>query len=571
MATSRPDDSLDAQPSDSAGEGAGAKYPGKGFRIGEYVLDRVLGQGAMATVYLAHDASGNEVAVKLFVEGAGISTTMLERFRREAEASKKLRRHPHILTVYASGKEGPYHYIVMENIQRSKTLESALESTSLSIADVVLIIIKIARALQYAHARRILHRDVKPTNILIDEFGEPRLADFGVAAMVDWPSCTITGALTGTPLYMSPEQARTEKVTAASDIYSLGVVLYEALTGVLPYPTTHGRRVRDVLKAVTQEAPRRPRVYRKEISQDLEAVILKTLEKDPYLRYPTADELAADLERALMGRPVGARHFSAWDTLRHRIRRHRQALAVVGIVAAFAAGATIYFRNHLYDVQYESLIHFAQLQNAKYRLAQPVEPDPSPETIRAWQEIRRARQAMQDGEWLRAQRSLQSAVEWSTAAADARTRAIAKLEQARCAVMTYNQDGALHLYRDAFGEAAAGATIEAALVESLILFTLRGEVPDGAWQQAAAAVSPGFWQPLMAYLQGKPDAVETLPIREGTPADQSMAWLIAGIRAFVDGNQRESAMRLRNSMLAADPPTAWPAPFARMLRADLVR
>ncbi len=193
------------------------------------------------------------MAVKVFIEGAGVSTTMLEQFRREAEASKKLRRHPNILTVYSSGKEGPYHYIVMENIRRSKTLENALESTSLSIADIVLIIIKIARALHYAHERRILHRDVKPTNILIDEFGEPRLSDFGVAALSDWPSCTVTGALTGTPLYMSPEQANTDvKLTPATDMYSLGVVLYESLAGVLPYHITHGSPVRDVLKAVKE-------------------------------------------------------------------------------------------------------------------------------------------------------------------------------------------------------------------------------------------------------------------------------------------------------------------------------
>lgn len=143
---SRPTPPPEPDPSSGGATPSTTPYPGPGFKLGDYVIDRALGQGSMATVYLARDASGHEVAIKIFVEGAGISSTMLERFRREAEATTKLRRHPHILTVYASGKQGPYHYIVMENIQRSKTLESALETSSMSIADVVLIGMKIARA-----------------------------------------------------------------------------------------------------------------------------------------------------------------------------------------------------------------------------------------------------------------------------------------------------------------------------------------------------------------------------------------------------------------------------------------
>ncbi|MBN1269382.1 MAG: serine/threonine protein kinase, partial [Kiritimatiellae bacterium] len=254
-------------------------YPGKGFRIGEYVVDDVLGHGSMATVFLARDATGHEVALKIFQEGPGVSATMLERFRREAEASKKLRRHPHIMTIYSTGRVEPYHYIAMESIRRSKTLEAALESTPMSQKAIVEVIIKIARALQYAHSKNIVHRDVKPTNIMIDEFGEPLLSDFGVAELVDWPSCTLTGALTGTPLYMSPEQARGERVGPASDIYSLGVVLYEALSGVLPYSAQHRSRVKEVLEAVKNEPPRRPRLFRKDISPDMEAVVLKALEK----------------------------------------------------------------------------------------------------------------------------------------------------------------------------------------------------------------------------------------------------------------------------------------------------
>ncbi|MEM7392062.1 MAG: serine/threonine-protein kinase, partial [Verrucomicrobiota bacterium] len=208
---------------------------GKGFQIDEFTIFDTLGHGSMATVYHATDETGHEVALKIFQEGPSVSKTMLERFHREAEASKKLRKHPNIITIYSSGRESPYHYIAMESVPGRRTLEDVIEDRSLTIRQIVTLTIKIARALQYAHARRVVHRDVKPTNIMVDEFGEPLLTDFGVAELFDWPSCTVTGALTGTPLYMSPEQANGDETGPASDIYSLGVVLYEALTGVLPY------------------------------------------------------------------------------------------------------------------------------------------------------------------------------------------------------------------------------------------------------------------------------------------------------------------------------------------------
>lgn len=116
---------------------AAPKFPGKGFRIGEYLISDCLGHGAMATVYLAQDTTGHEVALKVFQEGPGVSETMLERFRREAEASKKLRRHPHIMTIYSTGKDSPYHYIAMESVRNSKTFEDALENTPMSLNMIV--------------------------------------------------------------------------------------------------------------------------------------------------------------------------------------------------------------------------------------------------------------------------------------------------------------------------------------------------------------------------------------------------------------------------------------------------
>ena len=147
------------------------KFPGKGYRVHEYVIVDTLGHGSMATVFLARDPTGHEVALKLFQEGPGVSPTLLERFKREAEASKKLRKHPNIMKVYATGKDGPYHFIVMEPIRNSRTLEDLLEVQPLTQNEIVSIVIKSARALHFAHTRSISHVDVKPSNIMIDEFG----------------------------------------------------------------------------------------------------------------------------------------------------------------------------------------------------------------------------------------------------------------------------------------------------------------------------------------------------------------------------------------------------------------
>lgn len=552
------------------------KYPGKGFHLGEYVIEEAVGQGSMATVYLAKDVSGHEVAIKVFVEGAGVSATMLERFRRESEASKKLRRHPNILTVYSSGKEGPYHYIVMENIQRSKTLEGALEATPMSIADIVLLVIKIARALHYAHERRILHRDVKPTNVLIDEFGEPRLSDFGVAALIDWPSCTVTGALTGTPLYMSPEQARTDtRLTPASDIYSLGVVLYEALTGVLPYHASHGSPVRDVLKAVAEEDPRRPRLFRKDISVDMEAVILKALEKDPRDRYTDAGTFATDLERALMGRPVSARHFTVLDHIRHRLRRHRQAVLALILAGSAALLLHMHFQSALLHVQYESLVHQAQLQNAKHRAARPAPSAVAiPETQRAWHEIRLARNAMRAGDWPRAQFMLNAAVGLSEAVGDYRTVAIAQLDEARCAIMLYSQDRAMLIYLGILENGdASPATIAVAQMEYVALALLRGET-ERALDAFRKVPIPrdGPLRPLILCLGGELSADELHDMIDSLPTRyQNDAHLVAGIRYHLDGDTRNSTASLKASIQLSSPSTDWPAPLARMLITDLIR
>ncbi|OGV42555.1 MAG: hypothetical protein A2X46_04630 [Lentisphaerae bacterium GWF2_57_35] len=546
-------------------------YPGKDFRIDEYTLSDTLGHGSMATVFLATDRTGHEVAIKIFQEGPGVSATMLERFSREAEASKKLRRHPNIMKIYATGQEGPYHFIAMECIKRSKTLENALENGSMSLSMVVQLGIKIARALQYAHEHRIIHRDVKPTNIMIDEFGEPLLSDFGVAELIDLPSCTLTGALTGTPLYMSPEQARGERVGPASDIYSLGVVLFEALTGVLPYNLQHFSPVKQVIDAVKNEVSRRPRLFRKEISLDLEAVLLKALEKDSKDRYMDAEALAQDLERALANRRVSAHHFSPLDRARHLARFYRKILAagLLGIAVVTTAG--ILFRQKLLEERYQGVLRKAQLKNLEYLLTQASgSPDSTGQTPRAWHEIRLARRAMTAGDWTGASAMLQTAVDLSESIRDRRTAAIAQLDQARCEAMTDRHDAARALYRQMLENTDAPPSIAGtAQMEGLILALLDRDRP-GAVETLKIRKLPveGPLRDTLLCLGGDRaaedllDKIDTMP-----PRFQNDAALAAAIRLYIDGEPKRAQAALKRCIQNSVPPSEWPAPFARLLYA----
>ena len=550
------------------------KYPGKGFKIGEYVISESLGHGAMATVYLAVDSTGHEIALKVFSEGPGVSETMLERFRREAEASKKLRRHPHIMTIYSTGKDGPYHYIAMESVRRSKTLEDAMENTPMSLSTIVQVIIKIARALQYAHMHHIIHRDVKPTNIMIDEFGEPLLSDFGVAELIDWPSVTMTGALTGTPLYMSPEQARGEHVTAASDIYSLGVVLYEAITGVLPYNTQHCSPVKDVLEAVKNEPPRRPRLFRREITPELEAVILKALEKNPKDRYVDAEAFAVDLERALAGRRVSAHRFSPLDHLRHLARRHQRTMLIVVPLILLAWGVALYYRQKLLNARYEDLLTRAHLKNALYVLAQADGANIASETPRAWHEIRLARKAMTAGDWTTARDGFQSASDLSVKVGDTRTAAIAQLDEARCEILLNNRANAKKLYNIILRNSDASiAIVSLAQMDYLSLLLLEGD-KNGALDMLMLREPPtdGPIRDAMNCLGGEIRASDLAAAIDRMPHQfQNDAYLAAAIRCYLDGEPKRTAAYLKRCMQSSTPPSEWPAPFAKMLLNDLNR
>ena len=553
----------------SAAGGEVPTYPDKGFRIGEYLIKDTLGHGSMATVFLAEDGTGHDVAIKIFQEGPGVSPTMLERFRREAEATKKLRRHPHIMKVYATGKHGLWHYIVMEPIRNSRTLEDALSSSPMSIAEIVQLMVKIARALHYAHERHIVHRDVKPANIMIDEFNEPRLSDFGVAELADMPDVTVTGALTGTPLYMSPEQARAERAGPTSDIYSLGIVLYEALTGRMPYSTQHTSPVRNVLDAVRTELPKRPRAHRKDISRALEAVILKAIDKNPARRYTDAGKFADDLESAISGRRVTARLFSYGEHFIHLARRYDQffAAAIVMLLMAGTAGWFLY--QQLVRERYNKLLIDLHLRTFAARMAQNRVGEQAPTSPNGWNELRLATRAMSEGDLTAAREKLKEALELCAQTGDQRMRATVVLNQARCESLAADFRSAEQLYRDVLQNPDAAATaVETAQLEALTILLLQGDrrrAMEIVNLRELPASGPQL--DILRCLTGELPPDKLVNLTPAMPARfRNEAYLAAAARYRLDNNEKEFANLLKRCLQASSPAGEWPGPLAKNLR-----
>jgi serine/threonine-protein kinase len=272
---------------------------GKTGRYGRYQVQRVLGKGAMGIVYLADDpVIGRQVAVKVIHAQAGLEGDELalrqQRFEREFRSAGTLS-HPNIVTVYDVGQEGSDSFIAMEYV-RGESLETVLKSGRLltfkEIADIAM---QTASALDYAHERAIIHRDVKPGNILMSVDGAPKITDFGVAKL-STAGMTTTGTIIGTPMYMAPEQITGHEVSRASDQFSLAVVIYEMLTGERPF---EGDNATTVMYRIVHEQPVPPRRVNSRLPASLDAVLLKGLAKEAADRYPTCVALAKAVRRVL--------------------------------------------------------------------------------------------------------------------------------------------------------------------------------------------------------------------------------------------------------------------------------
>jgi len=250
--------------------------------IGKYRLLKKIGKGGMGEVYLAqNEETGREVALKILPSELTRNTQYIERFRREATSVARLE-HPHIIKVYEIDEQDGVYFFSMEYLG-GLTLRSFIDrSGRIPVPDAVAIITDIAGALEFAHSRGIIHRDVKPDNIIADESGAFKVMDFGIARMEEGTQLTVTGSIMGTPDYMSPEQASGKKVDLRADIYSLGIVFYEMVTGKLPFS---GKTAGEVLQLHIRQVPESPKTINPDIPGKLASVINKMIEKQPSDRY----------------------------------------------------------------------------------------------------------------------------------------------------------------------------------------------------------------------------------------------------------------------------------------------
>jgi non-specific serine/threonine protein kinase/serine/threonine-protein kinase len=306
----------------------------EGTRIGPYRILREIGHGGMGAVYLAErddEHFRQQVAIKLIKPGLG-GEVIRKRFRNEMQILADLN-HPNIARLFDGGETiDGVPYLVMEYVE-GRPIDLFCDRQQLTTEERLKIFSTVCAAVQYAHQHLIIHRDIKPGNILVDEGGVPKLVDFGIAKLLDQDrtDATATAMSFMTPDYASPEQVRGVAVTTATDIYSLGVVLYELLTGRRPYRLKTGVP-HEIAKAICDDEPQRPSTTRKRLHADLDNIVLMAMRKEPQRRYATAEQFAEDIRRHLDGLPVRARA----DTVGYRtgkfVRRHKFGVAAAALV-----------------------------------------------------------------------------------------------------------------------------------------------------------------------------------------------------------------------------------------------
>ena len=303
--------------------------------FGDYELLEEIGRGGQGVVFRARQKSLNRtVALKIIGLGQWASKAHIRRFRLEAEAAASLD-HPCIVPIYEVDERDGSCYFSMKLIEGGQ-LDEVVRRTPMPVRRAAELMAKVTRTVHYAHEHGILHRDIKPGNILLDVEGEPHLTDFGLARLLESES-TVTRTLEvlGTPSYMAPEQAagNNTKLTSATDVYGLGAVLYQLLTD---HPPFAGGTTYETIKLVLEAEPRSPRLLNPKIDRDLSTICLKCLEKDPARRYDSALALAEDLERWLKHEPIRARHTGVFARGKKWLRRNPTTALLFALSLAFA-------------------------------------------------------------------------------------------------------------------------------------------------------------------------------------------------------------------------------------------
>src|SRR5437868_2757393 len=304
--------------------------------LGDYELLDEVGRGGQGVVFRARQKSLNRiVALKVIGLGQWATEAHLKRFRLEAEAAARLE-HPGIVPIHEVGERDGQCYFSMKFVEGGQ-LDEVVRRAPMSIRQATELIAKVARTVYYAHGHGILHRDIKPGNILLDVKGEPHLTDFGLARLVESESSiTHTLDVIGTPSYMAPEQAvgNNAAVARATDVYGIGAVLYQLLTGQPPFA---GGTTYETIKLLLDTEPKKPRLLNPKIDRDLSTVCLKCLEKDPKRRYSSAFALAEDLERWLKYEPILARHTGIVARGRKWVQRNPTSALLATSLVALAA------------------------------------------------------------------------------------------------------------------------------------------------------------------------------------------------------------------------------------------
>lgn len=343
-----------------------------GKQIGDYKINREIGHGGMAVVYEAYQQSlDRNVAVKIIPKALVEDPEYLERFKREAASAAKLN-HPNIVSIHGFGQFGDTYYYVMD-LAKGRTLDNIIETKKnellksarqFNIDDALKIITQTASALGYAHKEGVIHRDIKPGNLMIDEeSGRVLITDFGLARSTRWEKITPRASLFGTPAYMSPEQAGGKELDQRTDIYSLGAVLYEMLTGKVPYP---GNNALEVIDKVKTEPIVPPAKLNPNIPHGVESIILKAMSKDIRLRYKDMDELIYDIKKYQRGAKITTFARIAGEKAEKEMRRKR-LIPLIPLLVLILLGAVfgIYLWQSYYNKKKETAYINSKLQLAE--------------------------------------------------------------------------------------------------------------------------------------------------------------------------------------------------------------